>query len=200
VTRSVAVADSPSRPLRADARRNRDKILAAASAVFGEQGAEASLEEIARRAGVGIGTLYRHFPSRAELLETVYRREVDEVCDRVDDLITTLPPDEALMQWLRRFVAYAATKKGWAGALKTLLGPDTDVFVHSRGRMTAALDRLVTANIEAGLMRADATAEDVLRAVGAFCHVAETPDWEETTFRLAQLFVDGLRYGAPVGR
>lgn len=171
-----------------------------AAVAFGEQGETASLEDIARRAEVGIGTLYRHFATREALLEAVYRREVDQLCDAAPELIATLPPYEALNEWLRRFVAYAATKKGWAGALKAALGPNSDVFAHSRNRMINALELLIKTNVDAGLMRADVSAEDVLRAIGALCHTVETPDWQEVTTRLAGLFLDGLRYGAPAGR
>jgi AcrR family transcriptional regulator len=185
------------RPLRADARRNRDLILQAAATAFGDQGETASLEDIARHAGVGIGTLYRHFPSREALLEAVYRDQVDQLCDAAPQLLATMPPDAALNEWCRRFVAYAAAKKGWAGALKAALGPGSDVFATGRQRLLGALDSLIEANIEAGLMRSDVTADDVLRAIGALCHTVDTPDWQEATTRLARLFLDGLRYGAP---
>ena len=185
------------RPLRADARRNRDLVLVAAATAFGEHGETASLEDIARHAGVGIGTVYRHFPSRAALLEAVYRHQVDQLYDAASRLLETLPPDDALREWCRLFVAYAATKKGWAGALKAALGPNAEVFASSRARLLAALDSLIDANVQAGLMRSDISADDVLRAIGALCHSAETPDWQEATTRLAGLFLDGLRYGAP---
>ena len=195
-----AAAEEPrtaDRPLRADARRNRDLILQAAATAFGDQGETASLEDIARHAGVGIGTLYRHFPSREALLEAVYRDQVDQLCDAAPELLATMPPDDALREWCQRFVAYAATKKGWAGALKAALGPGAEVFATSRERLLAALDSLIDANVQAGLMRSDVTADDVLRAIGALCHTVETPDWQEATTRLARLFLDGLRYGAP---
>jgi AcrR family transcriptional regulator len=188
------------RPLRADAVRNRDRILKAATEAFGSQGENASLEEIARTAGVGIGTLYRHYPTRAALLEAVYRREVDQLSAAAAELLAAAPPDQALNEWCRRFVAYAATKKGWAGALKAALGPDSAVFTNSRSRMIAALESLIEANVAAGLMRPDVSADDVFRAIGALCHTVETPDWQEATTRLAALFLDGLRYGAPAAR
>ena len=101
--------------MRADARRNRDLLLSAAAQVYAERGVDASLEEIARRADVGIGTLYRHFPTRDALNEAVYRREVERLCDGVDELIASNPPDVALAGWMRRFAGYVATKKGMAG-------------------------------------------------------------------------------------
>jgi AcrR family transcriptional regulator len=186
------------RPLRADARRNRDLILQAAATAFGDQGETASLEDIARHAGVGIGTLYRHFPSRDALLEAVYRDQVEQLCDAAPRLLATMPPDVALNEWCRLFVAYAASKKGWAGALKAALGPGgAEIFAIGRRRLLGALDSLIEANVQAGLMRSDVTADDVLRAIGALCHTVETPDWQEATTRLARLFLDGLRYGAP---
>jgi AcrR family transcriptional regulator len=185
------------RRLRADARRNRDLILQAAATAFGDQGETASLEDIARQAGVGIGTLYRHFPRREALLEAVYRDQVDQLCEAAPRLLAAMPPDAALNEWCRLFVAYAATKKGWAGALKAALGPGAEIFATGRQRLLSALDSLIEANVQAGLMRSDVTADDVLRAIGALCHTVETPDWQEATTRLARLFLDGLRYGAP---
>jgi AcrR family transcriptional regulator len=194
---NAAAERAAERPLRADARRNRDLILQAAASAFGDQGETASLEDIARHAGVGIGTLYRHFPSREALLEAVYRHQVDRLYDAAPQLLATMPPDAALNEWCRLFVTYAATKKGWAGALKAALGPGAEIFATSRERLLAALDSLVEANVQAGLMRSDVSADDVLRAIGALCHTVETPDWQEATTRLAGLFLDGLRYGAP---
>ena len=108
-----------SRPMRADARRNREQLLEVASDAFSEYGVDASLEDIARRAGVGIGTLYRHFPSRDALLEAVFRRNVDQLADSADELLRELPPDRALDEFMRRFVAYVASKKGLASHLKS---------------------------------------------------------------------------------
>jgi AcrR family transcriptional regulator len=184
------------RPLRADARRNRDALLVAAAAQFAERGAEAPLEEIARQAGVGIGTLYRHFPTRDALIADVYRREVDLLCGGVDDLLATLPADEALAEWMRRFVGYVATKRGLAVALKSMVNDNSKLFVQSRTNINESMARLVHAAVEAGLVRADADPEDVLRGMSGFCLFSEQAGWQEQAQRLVALLVDGLRFGA----
>ncbi len=151
VERGAAVTAEPAvrapRGVRKDAARNREALLAAASEVYAERGVEASLEEIARRAGVGIGTLYRHFPNRDALNEAVYRREVDSLCDGVDALLAEQAPVEALAQWMRRFAGYVARKRGMAMALKSALGPDNELFSHSHRRITQALSTLVDAAV-----------------------------------------------------
>jgi AcrR family transcriptional regulator len=189
--------DELSRPQRADARRNRDLLLAAAAEVYDESGVGASLEEIARRAGVGIGTLYRHFPTRDAVTEAVYRREVGLLCDGVDELLAENVPDIALALWMRRFADYVARKKGMAMALKSVLGADSELFAQSHQRIRAAIGTLVAAATEAGTIRDDVAPEDLLRAMGGICMATDTPDWADRTGRLIDLLVDGLRYGAP---
>jgi AcrR family transcriptional regulator len=184
------------RPLRADARRNRDALLVAAAAQFAERGVEAPLEEIARQAGVGIGTLYRHFPTRDALIADVYRREVDLLCGGVDELLATLPADEALAQWMRRFVGYVATKRGLAVALKAMVNDNSELFAQSRVHINESMARLVHAAVEAGLVRTDADPEDVLRGMSGFCLFSEQAGWQEQAQRLVTLLVDGLRFGA----
>jgi AcrR family transcriptional regulator len=184
------------RPLRADARRNRDTLLVVAAARFAEQGVETPLEEIARRAGVGIGTLYRHFPTRDALIAEVYRREVDLLCGGVDGLLATLPADEALAQWMRRFVGYVATKRGLAVALKSMVDDNSELFAQSRVHINESMARLVHAAVEAGLVRDDADPEDVLRGMSGFCLFSEQAGWQEQAQRLVTLLVDGLRFGA----
>jgi len=184
------------KPLRADARRNRDALLVVAAAQFAEQGAEAPLDEIARRAGVGIGTLYRHFPTREALIADVYRREVDLLCSGVDDLLATLPADEALAEWMRRFVGYVATKRGLAVALKSMVNDNSELFAQSRTHINESMARLVQAAVEAGLVRGDADPEDVLRGMSGFCLFSEQAGWQEQAQRLVTLLVDGLRFGA----
>jgi AcrR family transcriptional regulator len=187
---------SQARPLRADARRNRDALLAVAAAQFAEQGVEAPLDEIARRAGVGIGTLYRHFPTRGALIADVYRREVDLLCGGVDELLATLPADEALAEWMRRFVGYVATKRGLAVALKSMVDDNSELFAQSRTHINESMARLVHAAVEAGLVRGDADPEDVLRGMSGFCLFSEQAGWQEQAQRLVTLLVDGLRFGA----
>lgn len=199
VTGQADVTPSPDgRPLRADARRNHDQLLAAASELYAEQGVEVPLETVAKHAGVGIGTLYRHFPTRDALTEAVYRRGVDTLCDSVDELLATERSDEALRQWMRRFAAYVATKKGMGTALKSVLGADNELFTYSRRRISESLHRLVAAAVESGAVRPDTDPEDLLRGMSGICMAADSAEGEERSVRLIDLLVDGLRYRASV--
>ncbi|MFI5841380.1 TetR/AcrR family transcriptional regulator [Catenuloplanes sp. NPDC051500] len=148
------------RPQRADARRNYDALLRAAREVFAVKGTEASLEEIARTAGVGIGTLYRNFPARQDLFEAVYVGEVEQLC-RLADEVAARPPWEALQTWLRAFVGYAATKR----AIKEALNMESAMFMNCRADMYAAGQPLFDRAQAAGVVRADASFDDVLRMV-----------------------------------
>jgi len=186
--------------MRADARRNRDAVLAAAADLFGEAGVDSSLEEVARRAGVGIGTLYRHFPSRDELIMAVYQRELDQLCEGVDELLAQMPADVALATWMERFIGYVARKKGMAAAIKQMVGADSSIFTDSRARVRASLQQLLRAAGDAGEIRPDADVDDLMRAMGGFCMVTDLPGWREQAVRLVSLLVDGLRYGAPAAR
>ena len=187
---------APDRPLRKDAQRNREALLAAASEAYGERGVNASLEDIARRADLGIGTLYRHFPTRDALNEAVYRREVETLCDGAADLSDQTPVD-ALRTWMRFFATYVAKKRGMSMALKSALGPDNELFKHSHQRITAAITGLVERAVQSGSIRADADPEDLLRAMSGICMATDLPGWNDRTERLIDLLVDGLRYGAP---
>jgi AcrR family transcriptional regulator len=193
----VEPASPPERALRADARRNRELLLAAAAEVYDERGVEASLEEIARRANVGIGTLYRHFPTRDAVTEAVYRHEVELLCDGVDELLAARAADDALAHWMRSFVGYVAKKKGMAMALKSVLGADAELFNYSHRRIREALGTLVSAAVACGAIREDADSEDLLRAMSGVCMATDSPDWVDRSARLVDLLVDGLRYGAP---
>ena len=184
--------------LRADAKRNHDQLLISAGELFAERGIDVPLEEIARRAGVGIGTLYRHFPTRDALNESVYRHEVEILCDGVDELIATRTPDDALAAWMAAFVTYVARKRGMAVALKSALGADAELFSSSRRRMVAALDALLANAITARSIRADVDSEDLLSAMSGICMTSDNPGWAERTNRLVELLIDGLRYRAPV--
>jgi len=186
------------RPLRADAQRNRDKLLTVAVDAFAEHGIEASLEDIARRAGVGIGTLYRHFPTRDCLMEAVYRHQVEALCDSADDLLKEHDPDEALSLWMERFVAYVATKRGMAMALKAVIGKDSELFAYVHGRVRDAVSLLLNAAAESGAIRSDVEAPDLLKALSGICLVSDQPDWQDQARRLVRLLHDGLRYRAPV--
>jgi AcrR family transcriptional regulator len=183
--------------LRADAQRNRDALLEAASAAFTERGTDTSLEDVARRAGVGIGTLYRHFPTREALVEAAYRRGVEAMCDGADQLLATQRPAVALELWLTTFVGYVATKRGLASTLKQAADGNAELFAHVHNRLRATMAMLVEAAAASGEIRADVTPADLLRAIGGVCMVSDQPDWQEQARRLVALLMDGLRYGAP---
>lgn len=184
------------RAQRADACRNRDRLLEVASDAFAREGVDASLEGIAKAAGVGVGTLYRHFPNRDALMEAVYRRNVDQLLADAQELQETKPPVEALGEWMQRFVAYVATKKGLATHLKTVVAADSDLFASSHERLSAAMERLVEAARESGEIRADADPMDVLRALSGVCLMSDLPGWQDQACRISGLLMDGLRYGA----
>ncbi|MBZ9897825.1 MULTISPECIES: TetR/AcrR family transcriptional regulator [unclassified Mesorhizobium] len=188
------------KPLRADAQRNRDRLVEVAASVFAERGIDASLEEIARRAGVGIGTLYRHFPTREHLVEVVYRREVEGLCAAADELATKHPSDVALEEWMRRFVDYIATKRGLATSLRILLTANANLYSDTSGRVSAALRQLVEAAVAEGTIRGDVDASDVLHALGGIYSAPDTPDWRDRSRRLVRLLMDGLRFGAAKAR
>jgi AcrR family transcriptional regulator len=189
---------APCKPLRADAARNREKLLQAATEVFGESGTEASLEEIARRAGVGVGTLYRHFPTRACLIEQVYRHSVDEVCAAVPRLLDEMPPFDALSTWVNGFVGYVGRKKGMVSALREAMGPESEEVFHDvHVRLEDAAEQLLAATQAAGVVRADAEPLDLLRSVSGMCLAQAASDDPGRTTRVLALVLDGLRYGAP---
>jgi AcrR family transcriptional regulator len=182
------------RPLRADARRNYDKLLAAGRDAFTEGGASASLEEIARRAGVGIGTLYRHFPTRQALLEAVYVEEVEALCRSAEDLRQEAPWD-ALIAWLHRFVAYVATKEALAEELFDYIDRDADVFHRCHTAFYAAGEPLLTRAQQAQVVRTDTTINDVVRMVAGIAKMPSgTPDQIN---RVLDMALDGLRYRPP---
>ena len=186
------------RPLRADALRNKEKLLTVAATAFSEDGVDVPLETIAARAGVGVGTLYRHFPHRNALIEAAYRHEVERLCDAAPELLSScVPASEALREWMHAFVHYAGTKKGMAEALRSVVGSDTTLLGHTRSQIVAALRVLLTAGAQDGSLRSDADPEDVMRAMGGVWNVGPGPDWEDQVRRLLALLIDGLRYGAP---
>ncbi|TIV95407.1 MAG: TetR/AcrR family transcriptional regulator [Mesorhizobium sp.] len=182
--------------LRADAQRNRDKLVEVAAQAFSADGVDASLEEIAKRAGVGIGTLYRHFPTREHLVEVVYRREVEGLCHAAEELARDHPADVALEFWMQRFVDYIATKRGLATSLRVLLTTNSTLFSDTSGRVSAAMRRLIEAAAASGKIRADVDASDVMHALGGIYSAPNTPDWRERSGRLVKLLMDGLRFGA----
>ena len=187
------------RSLRADAQRNRDKLIKVAGAAFAEHGIDTSLEEIAERAQVGIGTLYRHFPTREHLVEVIYRREVEALCQAADELAKKHPPDMALAQWMQRFVDYIAAKRGMANSLKLLLASNSEFFAEASGKIPAALQRLIDAAIADGSIRRDIDSSDLMSALSGIYGAPQTPDWRERSKRLVTLLMDGLRSGAKPG-
>ena len=185
------------RPLRVDARRNRDRLVAEAAAAFADRGIDVPLEEIARRSDVGIGTLYRHFPTRDALIEAVYRREVELLCDSADELLEQCPAEQALEQWLQRFVEYVAAKRGMAEALKSVVGADSALFAESHRRISDSINSLVAAGVDSGSIRSDVEPMDLLRAVSGICLAQNsTDDWRAHAKRLVGLLKDGMRFRA----
>ncbi|MAS43164.1 MAG: TetR family transcriptional regulator [Rhodobacteraceae bacterium] len=179
---------------RADSLRNREKLLVAASAVFAQGGPEASLEAVARRAGVGIGTLYRHFPTREALFLAVYRREAEELAALSDDLARLNDPEAALRRWLHAAVRMVATKRGMAAVLSPALDADDPLFAEVKTRLHDAIAALVARGVEAGALRDDISALDVMRALFGFCYAPGPADnWQDAALRLLDVFVDGLR-------
>jgi AcrR family transcriptional regulator len=180
------------RPMRADARRNYDKLLDAARDAFTQDGPDATLDDIARRAGVGPGTLYRHFPTRQHLLEAVYLGEVQEMCRAADDL-ADLSPWDALVAWLRQYLSFAATKRAVAGELVTYIDRDAEVFRNSRAALVGAGDALVQAAQDAGALRPDTSFGEIGRLVGTIGGMSPTSGPEEID-RMFAIVLDGLRH------
>ena len=156
---------STERPMRADARRNRDLLLAAAIAAFSTPDADVALESIARDAGVGIGTLYRHFPTRESLIEAAYRSELERLCDAVPALLAKNQPDIALRAWMDLFIDYMATKRGMAEALRAVIASGGNPFAHSRELLLAAVSTLLAAGVDVSTVRSDVEAADVLASL-----------------------------------
>ena len=178
---------------RADAIRNRERVLEAAKAVFIQGGPAASLEAVARRAGVGIGTLYRHFPTREALYEAVYRHEVDQLVELAKHLGVERTPVEALRCWLQAGVEFMATKKGMAAALAMAAQGSPDLVAYSLDRLTRAVGELLQRAAVAGEIRVDIGPEDLLRTLVGMCYAHDRPGWQANVFRLVDVFIDGLR-------
>src|SRR2546423_1132516 len=179
------------RPKRADARRNYEKVLAAAREAFAEGGESTALEEIARRAGVGIGTLYRHFPNRQALLEALYLDEVEELCRSAAEL-DGADPWEALNGWFERFVGYLATKRALAHELLNYLDHDASLFQASRASLFAAGEPLLERAQQAGVVRRDVTIAEVIQMVVGIGKIPSSEPGQ--TERIVRIALDGLRY------
>lgn len=184
---------------RADAVRNRERVLEAAKVVFNAGGPEASLEAVAKRAGVGIGTLYRHFPTREDLFEAVYRREVEQLGELAEQLKNAKDPVDALRRWLRSNVEFVATKKGMSAALALTFQSSSDLAAFSMDRLTKAIGSLLDRAVAAGEMRGDVSPEDLLRALVGMCYMHDQPGWQSSVLRMLDVFVDGLRV-QPAGK
>jgi AcrR family transcriptional regulator len=178
---------------RADAVRNRERVLEAAKSVFSAGGPEASLEAVARAAGVGIGTLYRHFPTRESLFEAVYRREVEQLADLAEELKQEAEPVDALRHWMRSNVKFVATKKGMLAALALAAYKNAELYSYSFDRLTRAAGGLLNRAIAAGQIRSDISPEDLLLALVGMCYLQDQPGWQASVLRLVDVFVDGLR-------
>jgi len=189
----IGKSEKTTRKPRVDAVRNRERVLEAAKVVFSAGGPEASLEAVARTAGVGIGTLYRHFPTREALFEAVYRREVQQLADLAEKLKQEVPPIDALRQWMRSNVRFVATKKGMSEALALAAYKNSELFSYSFDRLTRAVGGLLDRAIAAGEIRNDITPEDLLRALVGMCYMHDRPGWQTSVLRLVDVFVDGLR-------
>ena len=186
-------SQSVDRKPRTDGLRNRERILEVAKEAFTRSGANTSLDEIAKQAGVGPGTLYRHFPTRDELLEAVYRTEVEKLAAAERKFAETLPPIEALRAWMLLFVDYIATKQIIAPALNTLVGGPSKVFEASYAQVWGAIRALVKRAIKSGDIRKDLDPIDLLRALIGVANVATSPDWQQSARRLVDILVIGSR-------
>ncbi len=186
-------AQTAGRKPRSDAQKNRERILELAKEAFSRSGVNTSLDEIAKQAGVGPGTLYRHFPTRDELLEAVYRTEVEKLAAAERHFAETLPPIEALRAWMLLFVDLIATKRIIAPALNTIAGGPAKVFEASHDQMWGAIRALVKRAIKSGDIRKDLDAIDLLRALIGVANVATTPDWQHSAKRLVDILITGSR-------
>ncbi len=178
---------------RADSVRNRELLIETATLIFSAGGPQASLEAVARQAGVGIGTLYRHFPTREALFEAVYRHEVDQLTDLAERLAGNGEPVEALRTWLHANVRLVATKKGMIEGLQLVAHGSSELKAYSFERLTKAISLLLDRGIAAGELRSDISPEDLLRTLVGIFYSQGAAEWQPTALRLVDVFVDGLR-------
>ncbi|GAB3418744.1 TetR/AcrR family transcriptional regulator [Flindersiella endophytica] len=186
------MSQTSERGLRADALRNRVSLLAAASKLFVERGPDVSFVDIAKAAGVGVGTIYRHFPTREALIEAAYRSELDAVCEAAPELLGSLPPDRALRGWMDRFMDYVSTKVGMSEAIKAVVTAGGNPYAQSRERLGAAMEVLLSATAAAGATRPGIDPEDVLLTLSGIAMAAATAD-RERAGRMLDLLYEGLR-------
>lgn len=183
---------APRKP-RTDAQRNRERILEVAKDAFTRFGADASLDDIAKQAGVGAGTLYRHFPTRDTLIEAVYRSEVEKLAAAERKFAATMPPIAALRAWMLLFVDHIAAKQIIAPALNSVVGGPAKLYEGSHGQIRGAIDALVKRAIKSGAIRSDLDPFDLLRALIGVSHVASGPGWQQSARRLVDILITGSR-------
>ncbi len=184
-------SQSVQRNRRSDAQRNRERILEVAKGAFTRYGADASLDEIAKTAGVGPGTLYRHFPTRDALIEAVYRSEVEKLAEAARGFAAAMSPVEALRAWLLLFVDYVAAKHIIAPALNSVAGGPTRLYEGSRSLIQRAIDELVKSAKKSGAVRRDVDASDLLRAVIGVSYVGSGADWQQSARKLVDILIAG---------
>jgi AcrR family transcriptional regulator len=187
------VTDSTTPRRRADALRNRDKLLNVAAQVFARDGADAALNQIAREAGVGIGTLFRHFATREELIEATFRNELARLCDAARELAATKPPTEATAEWMERFLEYMTTKHGMVDTLQAMMTTGSPLYTETLTRLTDAVAALIDAGHQTRQFRSDLKPADVLAQVGGIAYMAGEPEQREQARRMIRLLIDGLR-------
>jgi AcrR family transcriptional regulator len=200
VAKPHSAVDSPveagaGRALRADARRNHERIVAAARTVFAQDGAGASMDAIAREAGVGVGTLYRRFPKRIDVVEAVYRTDVEELVQTAERVVAELEPEPAVVEFLEAFVQYARTKRTLLTELREAFDQNPELRSHSRDRIDAAMDLVIGRAQRAGVVRTDIAPSDLLQLLGPMCTSPTLTDGQYTT--LLNLVIDGLRHPSP---
>lgn len=185
----------PTQPVRAHARRNREKLLAAALEEFDRAGKDASLGAIARAAGVGIATLYRHFPDRESLVLAAYRYEVDQLCSAADDLLGALPPDQALREWMKRLAHLMVTKQQMSAALQSMGPSGAGWASESYAQVFRTVGTLLDAGVAAGTVRGDLETADVVLAMSGLLRLDVSGEWRAQADRLIGLLMDGLQTG-----
>lgn len=192
MSKKPAVVKGARKP-RVDAQRNRERLLEVARQAFTEHGAEATLEEIARRAEVGPGTLYRHFPTREVLIEAVYRSEVEKLTGAGQRLASTLAPAEALRAWMLTFVDYVAKKLLILPAMETVPGGSKRMMDGTHGQIHGTFRELVKSAVDSGALRPDTHPDDLIRALVGVFHTTSLPGWEESAKRIVDLLIEGSR-------
>ncbi|MFF0228015.1 TetR/AcrR family transcriptional regulator [Streptomyces sp. NPDC004629] len=196
---TTKAAKAAARPLRADARRNRDQLLEVALALLPQKGSQLSLEAVARQAGVSIATLYRHFPTREALILAVHHQDMTALADEAGELAATLPAEQALQRWLHRLARYGSTRPGLADAFRAAALTGEELLEQTYEVTVQALDRLITGAAAAGHARSDIEGGDVLLALCGVWDLPDTPESHAQTDRVVRLLLDGLAT-PPAGR